>query len=206
MGPFKFFWRGACFKILLLRTFFQLRSEYILSRYLFSDVQLCFQDVSVLDLLGFRFAVVFALPVVEFYKRFRSARFRTFLKVLFSGFFFVDFDLIIRQLAYGFRRSRRRQYPYVYKILPALIRFSNYYNTLIRGFRFLLRGKLGGRLRTRIFILEDFKPLTGLFLQSFCSGIQYRFTDVHTYTGTFGIHIFVYLEQRYVANLRTLES
>lgn len=191
---------------LLARIFFRLRSEYFLSRFLYFDALISYNDYGLLDDFSNRFARIFLLPFYNFRNKFKSVRSQSFIKLLFSGFFFIDFDIVIRQLSLGLSRAGRRQFSYVYRVLPLIIHFSSYYNTVVRGFRLRVRGKLGGRTRTRVFVLENFRPSPGFYIQSFCAGISYKFSDGFTYTGVFGLHTYVYIGHRVVSNYGLLES
>jgi hypothetical protein len=104
------------------------------------------------------------------------------------GLLYGNAQILAEQFAIGINRTRKQiQFFYWFN---NILKFYRIFGYTICGIKVILFGKLGGRLRTRIRKIKIGQY--GIKTQTFALKVHYGYSSAETYTGTFGIHIWIY--------------
>jgi hypothetical protein len=122
---------------------------------------------------------------------------------LISSFFSNNAQLIVEQIAFGLHRIRN-QWKFFEWVVFQLKRF-HFLSTDIIGIKFIICGKIAAGTRTRF---ESYQiGSSSLKNQQFSLKIDYGYISAETFTGTFGLHLWLYrndyLSEYLISDLRS---
>lgn len=120
-------------------------------------------------------------------KKLRNIQYHLFFSFL-DGFFFCNAQFLVDEIAIGLNRIRDQ--PIFFKWVFRQLKILQYNHCLIHSIKFTICGKINAGTRTKF---QTYKlGVSSIKNQIFALKIDYGYSSVETFTGTFGLHLWIY--------------
>lgn len=174
-------------KIQLVKLyFFKLLLERELKKFFFFPVFLNFRQLTLTSKKELRLQTNQRVVYKDFFFFRKDRLIRRTISALTFGFYYAQSQLIAQQIANRLTRTRKH-----YKTLYQLKTTLHYLRLLspeTKGYQIDVYGKIGANTRTTFFRMTSGKIPQ---LQSLASRTHYTYQECFTYTGVFGIHVWL---------------
>jgi len=181
-----------------LLFFFFLRLKYILEK-MFSTLLNCFV------------VVFFSLTnhTTFFLKKNKKLKYHRYLQIPYSikklqkiqnqlflnfldSFYFCNAQVLVDEIAVGLNRVRNQRS--FFRWLVRQLQFFFRINFTIHSLRFIICGKINAGTRTKFQVYQFGE--SGIRSQTFALKIDYGYSSAETFTGTFGLHLWIYRKDK----------
>lgn len=174
-------------KIQILKIFFfKLILERKLKKFFDFPVILNFRNLTLTSKKELRLQTNQRVVYKDFFFFRKDKLIRRTISALTFGFYYANSQIIAQQIANRLTRTRRH-----YKTLYQLKTTLHYLRLLspeTKGYQIDVYGKIGANTRTTFFRMSSGKTPK---LQSLASRTHYTFQECFTYTGVFGVHVWL---------------